>query len=51
MIIHSFIYATIKDAFIHQFRESLQEGNIYFINNFAVILNKNNYKIVTNEHI
>nr|POE66483.1 replication protein a 70 kda dna-binding subunit b [Quercus suber] len=44
------IHARIKDAFVHQFRESLQEGNIYYIRNFGVIPYQNDYKIVTNEH-
>ncbi|XP_075658745.1 TMV resistance protein N-like [Castanea sativa] len=45
------IHARIKDAFVHQFRESLQVGNIYYIKNFGVIPYQNDYKIVTNEHM
>ena len=45
------IHARIKEAFVHQFRESLQAGNIYYIKNFGVIPYQNDYKIVTNEHM
>ncbi|XP_050275044.1 replication protein A 70 kDa DNA-binding subunit D-like isoform X2 [Quercus robur] len=45
------IHARIKDAFVHQFRESLQAGNIYYIKNFGVIPYQIDYKIVTNEHM
>lgn len=42
----SYIHASIKGSFAHLFRNSIAEGRVHYIKQFAVVDNKDRYRVV-----